>query len=29
MTPKLEFARLTARRRRPAYAYDIKPALPQ
>jgi pimeloyl-ACP methyl ester carboxylesterase len=29
MTPKLEFARLTARRRRPAYSYDIKPALPQ
>ena len=27
MTPKLEFARLTARRRRPAYSYDIKPAL--
>lgn len=29
MTPELEFARLTARRRRPAYAYDIKPALPR
>ena len=27
MTPPLEFARLTARRRRPAYRYDIKPAL--
>ncbi len=28
MTPRLEFARLSARRRRPAYEYDIKPALP-
>lgn len=27
MTPPLEFARLTARRRRPAYRYDIKPVL--
>jgi pimeloyl-ACP methyl ester carboxylesterase len=27
MTPRLEFARLAARRRRPAYSYDIKPAL--
>jgi pimeloyl-ACP methyl ester carboxylesterase len=27
MTPRLEFARLTARRRRPAYSYDIKPVL--
>lgn len=27
MTPPLEFARLAARRRRPAYAYDIKPVL--
>jgi hypothetical protein len=27
LTPRLEFARLTARRRRPAYRYDIKPAL--
>jgi len=28
MTPPLEFARLSARRRRPAYRYDIKPPLP-
>ncbi|MFP5577537.1 MAG: alpha/beta fold hydrolase [Acidimicrobiia bacterium] len=27
LTPRLEFARLTARRRRPAFRYDIKPAL--
>ncbi|HEY1118350.1 MAG TPA: alpha/beta hydrolase [Acidimicrobiales bacterium] len=27
MTPRSDFARLTARRRRPAYRYDIKPAL--
>ena len=28
MTPRLEFARLAARRRRPAFDYEIKPALP-
>lgn len=28
MTPRLEFARLDARRRRPAFEYDIKPVLP-
>lgn len=28
MTPPLEFARLTARRRKPAFAYDIKPSRP-
>ena len=26
MTPPLEFARLTARRRKPAYSYSIKPS---